>query len=195
MSETTKIKPPAIVSDLELTTKDTGYTMTSDSVIGSLLRTLVASKPAGVFLELGTGTGMGTAWLLDGMDAQSHLITLDSNENVSTIAKRYLSKDARVTILLAEAESFIQTFHDEGKRFDLIFADTAPGKFVLLEETLSLLKTGGFYVIHDLHFKPSWPQGHAEQVDALIANFEQRTDVQITRLNISTGVMIAVKLA
>jgi hypothetical protein len=38
---------------------------------GLFLRTLAASKPAGRFLELGTGTGVATAWLLDGMDHAS----------------------------------------------------------------------------------------------------------------------------
>lgn len=53
--------------------------MGSDHLTGSLLRTLVASKPSGMVLELGTETGLATAWLLDGMDAQARLITALAN--------------------------------------------------------------------------------------------------------------------
>jgi len=44
-----------------------------------MLRTLAASKPGGRFLELGTGTGIATAWLLEGMDERSTLISIDND--------------------------------------------------------------------------------------------------------------------
>ena len=47
--------------------------MPSDPLTCTLLRTLAASKPGGQFLELGSGTGLSTAWLLDGMDARATL--------------------------------------------------------------------------------------------------------------------------
>lgn len=194
MFRSTHLRPPAIISELELTTKDTGFTLTSDSLMGSLLRTLVASKPAGSFLELGTGTGIGTAWMLDGIDATSRLITVDSNENVLTIAKRYLSNDPRVTFLIMDGAEFIQKCTQQQQHFDLIFADATPGKFTLLEETLALLEKGGLYIIDHLLFQPSWTREHAEQVDNLIASLEQRTDIRLTKLNWSMGLIIATKI-
>jgi predicted O-methyltransferase YrrM len=53
--------------------------MASEPLVGALLRTLVASKPAGRFLELGTGTGVATTWMLDGMDPASALTTVDTD--------------------------------------------------------------------------------------------------------------------
>ncbi|MEJ7912707.1 MAG: SAM-dependent methyltransferase, partial [Chitinophagaceae bacterium] len=58
-------------------TKEHGFTMPSDILTCSLLRTLAASKPAGKFLELGTGTGLSTSWILDGMDTHSSIISVD----------------------------------------------------------------------------------------------------------------------
>jgi hypothetical protein len=52
-------------------TANVGFSMPSEPQTGSFLRTLAASKPAGRFLELGTGTGVATAWLLAGMDHAS----------------------------------------------------------------------------------------------------------------------------
>jgi len=67
---------PAILLD----TETLGFKMASEPQIGSLLRTLAASKPGGRLLELGTGTGVGTAWLLDGMDAAARLETVDNDD-------------------------------------------------------------------------------------------------------------------
>src|SRR2546427_13072712 len=64
---------PAVVDAIRRDTRQLGFTMASEPQTGSLLRTLAASKPSGRFLELGTGTGVGTAWLLAGMDERSPL--------------------------------------------------------------------------------------------------------------------------
>lgn len=63
------------------------FSMNSDVQTGSLLRTLTASKPGGSFLELGTGCGVGTSWLLDGMTADARLISVDSNEVYQSIVR------------------------------------------------------------------------------------------------------------
>lgn len=71
--------------------------MTSEPRTGSFLRTLAALKPGGRLLELGTGTGLGTAWHLDGMDATSTLDSVDRDPAVQAIARRHLGGDARIT--------------------------------------------------------------------------------------------------
>ena len=78
---------------------------------------------------------------------------------------------------------------------DLIFADTWPGKYNHLEETLSLLKEGGIYVIDDMLPQENWPQGHAEKADNLINYLESRDDLHTSKLSWSTGVMICSKKA
>ena len=46
-----------------------GFTMSSAAEDGRLFTALAAAKPGGAILELGTGTGLGTAFLLAGMNA------------------------------------------------------------------------------------------------------------------------------
>jgi tRNA A58 N-methylase Trm61 len=50
---------------------------------------MAASKPGGRMLETGTGTGVGTCWLLDGMDATARLTTVDIDPTVQTIARAW----------------------------------------------------------------------------------------------------------
>ena len=73
------IKFPKNYHEIAEATKLSGFTMASDVLTGSLLRTLASSKPAGRFLELGTGTGLSTSWILDGMDEYSLLTSVDNN--------------------------------------------------------------------------------------------------------------------
>ena len=69
-------------------TEELKFNMASDLLTGSLLKTLAASKPGGRFFELGTGTGLATAWLLAGLDTKSSLITIENNELLIDVAKK-----------------------------------------------------------------------------------------------------------
>ena len=49
---------PSTYNQIDEATQASGFTMASDVLTCSLLRTLAVSKPGGRFLELGTGTGL-----------------------------------------------------------------------------------------------------------------------------------------
>ena len=94
---------PGVLESILRDTERIGFTMCSEPKTGSLLRALAASKPAGRFLELGTGTGVGMAWLLAGMDADSRLDTVDNDARVQDIARLHLGDDRRVVFHAANA--------------------------------------------------------------------------------------------
>jgi hypothetical protein len=58
---------------------------------------------------------------------------------------------------------------------------------------LQLLKPGGLYIIDDLLPQPNWPEGHAPRVPALVATLEARRDLVLTKLNWSTGLIVATR--
>ena len=190
-----KISPPPFLTSIEQATQEIGFTMGSDRLTGSLLRTLVSAKPAAGVLELGTGTGLATAWLLDGMDSNATLITVDQDERAPAIARKFLGSDPRITFVTMKGAAFSETAQREEQRFDFIFADMSPGKFQLLEETINLLNPGGIYVVDDLLPVPDWEPDHADHVATLITTLEQRTDLHITQLSWSVGLLIAAKTA
>lgn len=167
--------------------------MPSDLQTGSLLRTLTSSKPKGKFLEIGTGTGLSLSWIVDGMDEESVVITIDNNAAYLSVARAFFENDNRVTILCEDAGKWLDK--NKAKRFDLIFADAMPGKYEYLEEALGLLNTGGLYVIDDMLPQPNWPEGHDLKAINLIKSLEQRTDLRLTKLNWSTGIIIITKIS
>ena len=117
------------------------FSMASALETGKLLRTLATSKPSGRFLELGTGTGLATAWVADGLDENSSLISIDTDELLLNVAGKYIN-NRKVELILGNAYEWIKNY--DGKKFDFIFADAMPGKYDLFEETIDLLNTGGF---------------------------------------------------
>ena len=182
---------PAAYLAIEREAEQLGFLLSSEPLTGRLLRVLAASKPGGRLLEIGTGVGIGTCWILDGMDAKSALVTVERDDRVSAVAKQYLGGDPRVTFVSADAEPFLTQIHDVG--FDFIFADTFPGKFYLLDEALSLLNSGGLYAIDDLLPQTTWEEGHQANVDRLIDELEARSDLQTMKLNWASGLMVCTK--
>lgn len=168
-----------------------GFTMASDALTGSLLRTLATSKPSGKFLEMGTGTGLSTSWILDGMDAKSSLISIDNDEKFLKIAEEYLGNDKRLELICMDGAEWFE--QNKQERFDFIFADSWHGKYLLRDEAISMLNKGGFYIIDDMLPQPNWPEGHAERVTGLIQHLEIRDDLVLTKQLWATGIIIGVK--
>lgn len=183
---------PAALAGIWADTREAGFTMASEARACSLLRTLAASKPAARFLELGSGSGLSTAWLLDGMDAESSLITVDNDESLLCILKKHLGGDPRLTVLCGDGDDVLRSLR--GKRFDFVFADTWPGKYRLLEEALDLIGPAGMYVIDDMLPQPNWPEGHAAKAADLVATLERREDFRVTKLSWASGMVLAVRL-
>jgi predicted O-methyltransferase YrrM len=172
-------------------TNASGFTMASDPLTCSLLRTLAASKPYGSFLELGTGTGLSTSWILDGMDKESTLISIDNAAEFLDIAKQFLSDDKRLKLVLADGEEWLK--ENRRRKFDFIFADTWHGKYLMLEETLMMLNKGGLYIIDDMLPQPNWPEGHQEKAVQLVKDLEAKEDLLLVKQAWATGIIIAVK--
>ena len=172
-------------------TKISGFTMASDVLTCSLLRTLASSKPGGKFLELGTGTGLSTSWILDGMDEKSTLISIDNDETFLNIAKENLGVDKRLRLICTDGGEWIK--QNAGKKFSFVFADTWPGKYLLLDEVLDMVEKGGIYIIDDMLPQQNWPTGHAEKAIQLIADLDSRDDIILTKMGWATGIVIITK--
>ena len=182
---------PRCLDAIQADSERVGFGFASEEKTGALLAAIAASKPGGRFLELGTGVGHGTAWILEGSDQASSIDTVDSDPDSVAIARGHLGMDARVTFHVADGAQFIG--HARGKFYDLIFADAWPGKFSHLDETLSLLSAGGVYVADDLLPQRNWPEGQGSRVPEFLAALECRKGFFTVRLAWASGLMLVVR--
>lgn len=181
---------PAAWTTIQARTAALGFDMPSEANTGALLRLLAASKPGGRLLELGTGTGLAAAWLLDGMDAGARLVSVDVDPVVQDVAREHL-KDERLRFILADGLDYIRS--QPPGSLDLVFADAWPGKYEALDQTLALLKPGGLYVIDDMLPQPNWPEGHQTRVDALVERLDNHKDLATTRIAWASGLIVAAR--
>ena len=188
MDDLINLRLPTNYESLCRETAVSNFTMASDKLAGSLIRSLVASKPGGRFLELGTGTGLSLAWLLDGMNNNSKVTSIDNDQSLMDIARSFFGDDPRVELLCTDGKYWIEDYN--GPAFDLIFADTWPGKYNSLEKTLDLVAVGGFYLIDDMIPQSNWPKDHYKKAKELKESLEDRIDFHMSILNWSTGVIL-----
>jgi predicted O-methyltransferase YrrM len=182
---------PSAYDSIKKATEACGFLQMSEISTCTLLKSLAASKPGSKFLELGTGTGLATAWILDGMDESSTLISLDNDETLLSIAKENLGVDKRLTLICTDGNEWIRK--NAKLKFNFIFADTWPGKYMVLEETLAMLDKGGIYIIDDMLPQPNWPEGHADKVANLLSTLDEREDMAVTKMGWASGIVIVVK--
>jgi predicted O-methyltransferase YrrM len=171
-------------------TKQSGFTMASDPRTCSLLKTFATTKPGGSFLELGTGTGLSTSWILEGMDSTAFLTSIDNDLLLLDIARENL-KDTRLNLVNQDAGEWLE--NNKTLRFDFIFADTWHGKYLMLDEVLDMLNPGGLYVLDDMLPQSNWPEGHQEKAQKLLDTLSERPDLNLTKQCWATGIVIASK--
>jgi predicted O-methyltransferase YrrM len=173
-----------IVADTEAL----GFDMSCFNGAGQLLRFLVSTKPGGRFLEIGTGTGVGAAWLRSGMDPASTLTSVELDDRVATVARKHLGGDKRLTFVTGDGAEFLRA--QRPGTYDLIFADTVPGKYELVRETLALLKPGGIYAVDDILPQEDWPADHYPLATSMIDRLVSLDGVVSVGITWSSGLAL-----
>src|SRR5215472_10867653 len=191
MDDVSCIRRPVALAQILQRTAELGIDMASEDRAGALLRALVASKPAGRFLELGTGTGVAAAWILDGMDAASTFVSVDVNATFQQVVRDVLGGDPRLTLLVDDALAFLE--QQAPSTFDMVFADALRGKYEGLDLALRVVKPSGFYVIDDMLPQPNWPHGHASRVEELLKSLPARDDFEVAPMAWASGLVVAVR--
>jgi predicted O-methyltransferase YrrM len=107
---------------------------------------LAAGCHRGRIAELGTGAGIGTAWISGAMPADCTLVTTEIDPVRAAAAQDLLAADPRVAVLTGDA---LELVSDRGP-FDLIFADCGVRDGETFGRLVSLLRPGGRIVMDDV---------------------------------------------
>lgn len=113
---------------------------------GRFLAVLAAGCHRGRIAELGTGVGIGAAWIASAMPADCVLITTEIDPARAAAAAGVLAADDRVQVRTGDWESLLPSHAP----FDLIFADSGIRDQQRFAGLVDMLKPGGRIVMDDL---------------------------------------------
>ena len=120
------------------------------------------------------------------------LDSVESDQALIEVAREAIGGDERLTLHNRLGEDFISdALGWEG--YDLIFADTWPGKYFLLDEVLRMVKPGGVYVVDDMNYRADWPRGHEEKASHLMARLKALDGWSFSTYTFGTGMAIGQK--
>lgn len=137
--EDTASKEPEILKRLRKETfqKTTQPHMISGYLQGRLLSLISKMISPEKILEIGTFTGYAALCLAEGLQKEGKLITLDVNEDLAYLPKKYFSESefsSQIDFKLQNAKEFLRT---STETFDLIFIDADKENYA---EYLQLVK-------------------------------------------------------
>ena len=107
---------------------------------------LAASCRGGAIAELGTGAGIGAAWLASAMPADCTLVTAELDAGRAAAAAELLAGDARIRVLRGDAGTVLAPYAP----FDLVFADCGVRDPAAFADLCGMLRPGGRIVMDDV---------------------------------------------
>lgn len=142
-------QPPLVTKALAFAAAR-GFATSCQKEDGALLHVLAARRGVMRVGEIGTGAGVGTAWLASALPPTTPLFTTETDPDLAAAVAAFYVDDPNVTILVG---SWRDTLPPEAP-FDLMFVDASDAKDDV-ESTIGLLTPGGTAVLDDYWFAPS----------------------------------------
>jgi predicted O-methyltransferase YrrM len=124
------------------------FEQSSQPDVGRLLSVLAATVPlGGRVLELGTGAGVGLAWIIHGLGQRNdvQVVSVELDRERAAVARAAGWPDW-VSIIVGDGAELVGTLGS----FDLIFPDTPGGKIYNLQATIAALRPGGVLLVDDM---------------------------------------------
>jgi demethylmenaquinone methyltransferase/2-methoxy-6-polyprenyl-1,4-benzoquinol methylase len=182
---------PDVVTLAHQRAADSGFELSCDDGTGRLLAVLAAAVPeGGRILEIGTGVGVGTAWMVHGLGSRSdvELVSVEFDAPAAAAAAVAEWPDY-VRLHAADITELLPSLGT----FDLIFPDAPAGKWTGLGRTIASLRARGVLVVDDLIPKAGQPEEWNEYLARTSEKLLSHPDLVAVEIADLTGVILATK--
>jgi predicted O-methyltransferase YrrM len=171
-----------------------------DPATGAVLRLLAATVGAKAAVELGTGAGVSTLWLLRGLTPEGVLTSVDSDGEHQRLAKASLADagvaSGRVRLIQGRALEVLPRLSEAA--YDLVFCDAARsenGDYLAAE--LKLLRPGGIVIFAGALAGGRVAEPHARDAETvamreLARSVREEERLTAALLPVGTGLLIGV---
>lgn len=141
---------PCLVTDAKKLAESRGFTGSCTDETGRLLSVLAGQVKAGKILEIGTGFGVGSAWMLSNIQPDVHFVSVDiERSKVELVSKMITHSNAE--FVCGDWKEITQ----QGQ-FQFIFADAATAKTIDGEILAEILEFGGLLLMDDFTPEEYW---------------------------------------
>ena len=182
--------PPA-VADARRRAGELHFGNSCEDDVGRTLAILAAAvPPGGRVLEIGTGAGVGLAWILTGLGKRGDVEVI-SIEADATLAAGLASHPWPPFVRLETVDA-AAALPGLGS-FNLVFADAAPHKYEGMEAVIAALRPGGQLIIDDVSVSPRTQPPQREAIAALRRTILGHPALLAVELAWATGVLIAAR--
>jgi predicted O-methyltransferase YrrM len=184
---------PAAVQAAYDRADELGFPLSCEPAVGQLLAVLSAAVPSGGrVLELGTGVGVGLAWIVSGLGDRDdvEVVSVELDPDRAAVAEA-VGWPKGVSIVIGDGAELAGTLG----LFDLIFPDAPGGKILNLDATIAALRPGGMLLVDDMdldrHSDPDLRSGLHMVIDRLRVH----PDLTSAELPFASGVVVASRRA
>lgn len=167
---------------------------------GAVLRALATSLQARAIVEIGTGTGVSSVWLLRGMPVDGVLTTIDVDAETQRAARETFAdagfQNRRVRVIAGRAREVLPRLSDGAYDMVLVDADRL-GMIDYLNHALRLLRPGGIVAFagalnDDLVPNPAQRDEDTVACRQLLAAIRDDDRVVPTLLPVGDGLLVTV---
>jgi predicted O-methyltransferase YrrM len=135
--------PPLVVRAEELAGRH-GFTRSCEPEVGRLLHLLAAQRGRVRVGEIGTGVGVGAAWMVSALPPEVPFVTVELDDERWAAAAELFREDGHVRVLHGDWRELLPP----EAPFDLLFVDSGPSKAD--PGLVGLVAPGGTVVLDDL---------------------------------------------
>jgi predicted O-methyltransferase YrrM len=146
------VLPPLVEKALGAA-REAGFEKSCSVETGRLLLVLAAQRGRARVAEIGSGCGVGSAWILSGLRPEVRFCTVELDPGRAALTSDLLGEDEHAVVLEGDWRDVLPP----QAPFDLLFADGGRAKYE--PELLGLLAPGGTLVLDDLTPGRASPDG------------------------------------
>jgi len=143
---------PPLVRQAQACARESGFTQSCTDETGRLLRLLAGQVRGGIVGEIGTGCGVGAAWIINGLASGVQFVTIELDAARAEAARALFAPFPHVTVLTGDWRALLP--HEP---FALLFADGGKAKEGGADDCRRALAPGGTLVLDDLTPEDRWP--------------------------------------
>lgn len=181
---------PPLVERARAYAKRMGFEQSCLPEVGRLLAVFTGSVTQGAIGEIGTGTGVGAAWIASGLRPGVRFVTVEIDPDRAVAARELLREVPNVEVITGDWRLIL----NRGP-FALLFADGGKAKAEEPRTLLEALAPGGTIVLDDLTPEDRWPEewrGSPDPVRGFWLN-DPRVIATEVRTTLNTAAILATR--